>query len=124
MSQVTVSREADYIRSHSAASGNLCLSGLNAKDLRSRVEGGFREIRVKCVENFYHFTPLEILQSRLSKISEVEIQELLKLHLEYINQYILKSRNRDIAHYLWVADKVPWLRSKVTTCQIEQMKIL
>ncbi|MEM3003850.1 MAG: hypothetical protein QXK96_00940 [Candidatus Bathyarchaeia archaeon] len=124
MRQVTISREADYIRSHSGASGNLCLSGLNAKDLRSHVERGFREVRVKSVENFYYFTPLEILQSKLSKISEVEIAELLKLHLEYVNQYILKSRNRDIAHYLWVADKVPWLRSTIKTRQIGQMKIL
>ncbi|MBS7622206.1 hypothetical protein KEJ39_00830 [Candidatus Bathyarchaeota archaeon] len=124
MRQVTVSREAEYIRSHSSSSSNLCLSGLNAKDLRDHIQRGFREVRVKCVENFYHFTPLEILQSRLSKISKMEIEELLKLHLEYVNQYVLKSRNRDIAHYLWVADKVPWLRNKITTCQIEQMKIL
>jgi hypothetical protein len=59
------------------------------------------------IEELYHPTPLEILEERLAKedVPNEEVEKLIREHLEYVKDYILKSRNRDQAYYQWLCTK-------------------
>jgi len=118
-------KEAQYIESHAGNLGNLCLSGLDGRELMNLLSRAFEKINIRCVEGFYRFTPIQMLQARLSRsITEREVEELVKCHLEYVNRYVLRSENRDVAHYRWTLDKEPWLRNRIHACEVEQMKVL
>jgi len=49
---------------------------------------------------------------------------LVKDHIEYVRNYILRSKNRDQAYYQWVYDKVPSLRQNFAPEEIKFLDIL
>ena len=123
--RLALPKDAQYIQNHSCESGNLCLHGLGVKQLKSFLDGAFEKIEVRCVESFYRFTPLEMLYAKLSRRAELEgVEELVKSHLQYVNRYVLRNLNRDIAHYRWLLDREPSLRNKIPDNQVEQMRVL
>ncbi|MBS7650218.1 hypothetical protein KEJ35_02510 [Candidatus Bathyarchaeota archaeon] len=118
-------REAQRIIAMAGDSGNIVLSGLGGKELK-RLLSGSLNIQLECVEKFYHFTPIEILQTVVVRgdIDRCYIESLVRCHLEYVNRYVLRSWNRDVAYYRWVYDKIPRLRSCLCEFEIEELKVL
>jgi len=100
-----------------------CVSGLGGENLgRCLTERG-HSVSLTNIEEFYHPTPLEILEERMAKedMPNEEVEELIREHLEYVKDYILKSKNRDQAYYQWVYDKVPSLRPKIDSEEIKHL---
>jgi hypothetical protein len=120
-----LSREAQRIIAMTGDSGNIVLSGLGGKELK-RLLSGPLNIQIQCVEKFYHFTPIEILQTVIVRgdVDRCYIESLVRCHLEYVNSYVLRSWNRDLAYYRWVDDKIPRLRSCLREFEIEELKVL
>ena len=120
-----LSKEADSI--HEKATGECsCVSDLDGENLEQRLTEKGHETNLINVEEFYHRTPLEMLEERLAKgdISNEEAEKLVKDHLDYIENYILASRNRDQAYYKWVYEKVPSLREKIDSIEIRHLDVL
>ncbi|MBS7627176.1 hypothetical protein KEJ51_09145 [Candidatus Bathyarchaeota archaeon] len=118
-------REAQRIIATAGDSGNIIISGLAGKELK-RLLSGSLNIQLQCVEKFYHFTPIEILQTVIvgGNIDRCYVESLVRCHLEYVNRYVLRSWNRDVAYYRWVYDKIPHLRSCIREFEIEELKVL
>jgi len=103
-----------------------CVSGLGGENLERFLKEKGHSVNLTNIEEFYHPTPLEILEERLAKEDDPneEVEELIREHLEYVRDYILKSRNRDQAYYQWVYDKVPSLRPKIDSEEIKHLDAL
>jgi hypothetical protein len=103
-----------------------CTSGMDGGRLEQRLAERGYQVSLTTVEEWYHPTPLEILEERLAKgdILDEEVEELVKGHLEYVRNYILTRKNRDQAYYQWVYDKVPKLREKIDPKEIEYLDVL
>jgi len=103
-----------------------CASGLDGDQLEQCLIERGRRVNLTNIEEFYHPTPLEILEERLAKgdMPDKEAEELIKNHLEYVKNYILTSKNRDQAYYQWVYDNVPSLRPKIDPEEIRHLDVL
>jgi hypothetical protein len=99
----------------------VCLAGLDAFRLKQRIGKYRRNVVVKTVEPFYHRTPLETLYSLLSggDLSDDRLSTLALAYVEYLYQYVIRSRHRDEAYNRWVAEKN--LRPKQATGSAQQM---
>lgn len=117
--------EADSIH-EKAGHRSVCVSGLNGRNLEQRLIGKGLRVSLIEIEEFYHPTPLEILEERLSKgdMPNEEAEALVKEHLKYVRDYILTSRNRDQAYYQWVYDKVRSLRRRIDSEEIRHLDVL
>lgn len=103
-----------------------CISGLDGETLEQRLKEKGHRVNLANIEEFYHPTPLEILDERLAKgdIPNEEAEKLVKDHLEYVKNYILISKNRDQAYYQWTYDKVPSLRKIIDLEEIRNLNVL
>jgi hypothetical protein len=117
--------EADFIHER-ASQYSVCLSGLDGESLKQRLIEDGEEVNLTNIEGFYYPTPLETLEDRLTEgdLPDEELRELVMGHVEYVRNYVLSSRNRDQAYYLWVYDKVPGLRHKVDPEEVKSLDAL
>jgi hypothetical protein len=62
----------------------------------------------------YYFTPLEVLiretaialeEKEKSSIGNERIERLVRMHVEFIRDYVLVSENYDEAYFKWLRDK-------------------
>jgi hypothetical protein len=101
--------EVFYISKRAVGARSICLSGIDGRSLaeRLRVEGF--KVELRSVEDTYYYTPLEILEGLLERggAGEEEVERLVKCQVEYIRDYVVRSRNRDEAYYRWRHDKIP-----------------
>ncbi|MFQ6077303.1 MAG: hypothetical protein ACE5Z5_14450, partial [Candidatus Bathyarchaeia archaeon] len=51
-------------------------------------------------------------------VEEEEVENLVRLHVEYIIRYLYKFSNRDRAHYEWEYDNIPLLRQRIDKAEI------
>ena len=117
--------EADFIHER-ASYCSVCTSGFDGKSLKRRLLEKGEEVSLTNVEEFYHPTPLETLEEKLMEgdLPDEEVKKLVKDHIEYVRNYILRSKNRDQAYYQWVYDKVPSLRQNFAPEEIKFLDIL
>lgn len=114
--------EADFIHERTSHY-SICTSDLYGELLKQSLERKGEEVDLVNVEEFYHPTPLEILEERLMKedVLDEEVGKLIGEHLEYVRDYILKGKNRDQAYYRWAYNKVPLIRQRIS---LEEIKAL
>lgn len=81
----------------------LCISNLFGWKIAHKIKKYGHEVYLKCVESFYRLKPLETLTLLLekSKINPEIAEYLIKEHIKFINEYVLKSNNLDEAYLLW-----------------------
>jgi len=123
--QEALRAEADFIHER-ASNYSVCVSGFDEKSLKRRLIEDGEEVSLTNLEEFYYPTPLETLEERLMEgdLPDEEVRELVRDHVEYVRNYVLRSRNRDQAYYQWVYDKVPALRQKVDPREIKSLDAL
>ena len=85
-----------------------CLAGLDAFRLKQRITQYWDVATVKCAEQLYYRTPLEVLLSLFSRreVSDEQLSMLALAHVEYVYRYVLASRDRDEAHNRWAEEKI------------------
>lgn len=107
-------REAEIII-RKVGKRTICLSGLGGRRLKESLNRAGIDVKICYVEENYHFTPLSILKRKMARgfVMNEELDELVRLHVEYVRGYIYRFRNRDRAHYEWEYDRVPWLRRRI-----------
>lgn len=81
----------------------LCISNLSGWTIARRIKNYGHEVFLKCVESFYRLKPLETLSILLErgKINPEIAECLIKEHIKFINEYVLKSSNLDEAYFSW-----------------------
>mgnify|MGYP000313990961 CR=1 FL=1 len=88
--------------------------------LPKRLLNEFKKNGVKTILRYaftpYYFTPLEVLiretamaleEKGKSSIDNERIEVLVRMHVEFIRDYILVSENYDEAYFKWLRDKLP-----------------
>lgn len=103
-------------RIHVKANGvSLCISNLSGYKLSEILSKMGDEVEIEEVMDEYYPTPLEELEMKIKdgRISDKEIEEDVKRHVEYIEKYVLTSENIDQAYYRWLYDNYPQIRSKI-----------
>ncbi len=100
---------------------SICISDLGGRRFKRTLNKAGLDVKIHYVEEFYHFTPLTILKRKMARgpVKDEELEELVRLHVEYVRSYIYRFRNRDRAHYEWVYDKIPWLRQRINKEEIK-----
>jgi hypothetical protein len=89
----------------------LCLAGFEGKYYFQRLKSKF-PVEIRYFALPYHFTPLEILSAVLNiqeKPNFEKIVQLIKSHIDYIKNYILKYSNLDEAYEKWVDENASWI---------------
>ncbi len=86
----------------------ICFAGLDAFRLKRRIAEYLDRVTVRSIEPLYHRTPLEILLSCASRgdVNDDQVSMLALAHVEYLYEYVLRSRDRDEAHDRWVKQTV------------------
>jgi len=117
--------EANFVHER-ASYYSICASGFDGRSLQQRLTEKGEEVNLTNIEEFYYPTPLETLEEKLMEgdLPDEEVEELVKDHIEYVKNYILRSKNRDQAYYQWVYDKVPSLRQKIDPKEIKYLDVL
>jgi hypothetical protein len=103
-----------------AADGSVLVCDLGDRPIRrALVEAGLG-VRATYVGEFYHFTPLSVLERRLAggHVCDRDLKALVRGHLEYVRNYVYRYGSRDRAHYEWTYDKVGWLRRRLDVGEI------
>jgi len=90
----------------------LCISDFSGKHLMRYLKKNGVKVRLRYIFTPYYFTPLEVLMREASKklregkeISDERLVKLVRLHAEYIREYVLTSINYDDAYFRWVKNK-------------------
>jgi hypothetical protein len=93
-----------------AGVASACLADMGPSHLKKTLSETVARLRVIYVEKPYHFTPLSILERKMTQgpLSDDELEKLVLRHVEYVRKYIYRFRNRDRAHYEWALDKATW----------------
>ena len=118
-------REAETIL-RKVGERTICLSELGGRRLERRLRGAGLDVKIRYVEEIYHFTPLAILKRKMASgfVGDGELEELVRHHVEYVRSYIYRFGNRDRAHYEWEYDRIPWLRRRINRDEIELLDSL
>jgi len=117
----SLKREADNICQRGEDHNAICLSDYNGRFLKSLLEERGREASLTYVEEYYRFMPLQILQRRLMRChpSDEEVVGLIKQHINYVKNYLMRSRNRDEAYYRYIYENLPWIRRNISPEEIK-----
>lgn len=85
----------------------LCISNLSGWNIARRIRNYGHEVFLKCVESFYRLKPLETLAILLEigKATPEIAERLIKEHVKFINEYVLRSRDLDEAYSLWASSR-------------------
>jgi len=108
--------EANYIfEIYKKAAGrriSICISDFSGRFLLRKIRGAEINARLRYIFIPYHFTPLETLIREAAEklrrgltVNDERIIKMVKLHAEYIREYILMCVNFDEAYFKWLRDK-------------------
>jgi len=102
---------------------SICISNPTGYRLGEVLSRMGDEVQVEEVMKNYYPTPLEEMEIKLRsmELSDDEIKEYVKEHLEYVEKYVLTSENIDQAYYRWLYDKHPELRDTISQYEIEML---
>jgi hypothetical protein len=106
-----------------AGTNSVCLADIGQSKLLKRLHERGVFVRSIYIEKPYHFTPLSILDRRMSlaPMNDCELEKLVFYHVEYIRNYIYRFSNRDRAHYEWILNKIKWPKLSI---DIREVKLL
>lgn len=120
--------ETDFIaRKAESSEDSICMAGLNGRHIRAHLMKDGYDVSLTYLYVPYHFTPLEILMremrrttSRGAPLSYEKITELVKLHAQFIREYVTVNKDYDEAYRRWISEKAPWLMSASRKLEIWQ----
>ncbi|MEM2092167.1 MAG: hypothetical protein QXR59_02640 [Candidatus Bathyarchaeia archaeon] len=112
----SIEDEARYIfETYSGIGGRrraICISDFSGRHILSRIRDAGINATLRYTVLPYHFTPMEVLVREAARmlrrgtnISGERIIRLVRLHAEFIREYILTSVDYDEAYNRWVRDK-------------------
>jgi hypothetical protein len=98
--------EAEYV-AYRAEGKTICLAGLAGWRLANHIKALGYKASVRCVERFYRFRPLEVMEAliELGKLTRDAAERLIWEHVEFVKRYVLPSKTFDEAYYLWLLSK-------------------
>jgi len=90
----------------------VCTSDFTGKSLMENLKKIGVKASLRYIFTPYYFTPLEVLMRKAAKeirdgseINDEDLIRLVKLHAEYVREYVLTSMDYDSAYFRWVKDK-------------------
>ena len=98
--------EAEYV-AYKARGRVICLAGLAGWKLANGIKALGRKTTIRCVERFYRFKPLEVMEAllELGKLTKDVAEKLIWEHVEFIRSYVLSTKTIDEAYFLWLLSK-------------------
>ena len=101
-----LAHEAEYVI-YRAEGKTVCLTGLGGWKLANRIKMMGHEAAVRCVERFYRFKPLEVMEAllELGKLTRGVAEKLIWEHVEFVRGYVLSTETIDEAYFLWLLSK-------------------
>lgn len=98
--------EAEYV-AYRAEGKAICLAGLGGWKLANHIKTLGRKATVRCVERFYLFKPLEVMEALLErgKLTRDMAEKLVLEHVEFVRGYVLSTKTIDEAYFLWLLSK-------------------
>jgi len=108
--------EADYIletyNETAKERRSICISDFSGRYLLRKIRGAGVNASSRYIFIPYYFTPLEALIRETAEklrrgltMDDERIIKLVKLHAEYVREYILMCANYDEAYFKWLRDK-------------------
>ncbi|MEM4981006.1 MAG: hypothetical protein QXI48_03075 [Candidatus Bathyarchaeia archaeon] len=108
--------EANYILRTYSENANrgrtICLTDFSGKHLLKSIRSVGVDAIIRYIISPYHFAPLETLMREMVvllrkgfAISDERLIKLVKLHAEYIREYVLTSSEYDEAYERWIKDE-------------------
>jgi len=85
------------------------VSGVKGGSIFKRLRSSGQDAQLEYIDLPYYFTPLQILrneiglESKRKVLTEDRMEELIREHLGYVREYILKSSDLDEAYLRWTA---------------------
>lgn len=106
-----------------AGKTSACLTDTGPSYFRNKLYKAGLRVRVHYFESPYHFTPLSILERRMSlgPLRDDELEQLVLCHIEYVRNYVYRFRSRDRAHYEWSLDKGSWPKILLSKDEIKYL---
>jgi len=112
----SVEDEVDYIlETYNKAAGgrrSICISDFSGRYLLRKIRESGVNASLRYIFVPYYFTPLETLIRETAEklkrgltMDDERIVKLVRLHAEYIREYILMCANYDEAYFKWLKDK-------------------
>ena len=90
-------------------SDTVFISGVKGGPILKRLRSAGYDAQLEYIDLPYYFTPLQILrneiglESRGKLLTEDRMEELIRGHVGYVREYILKSSDLDEAYLRWIA---------------------
>jgi hypothetical protein len=90
-------------------SDTVFVSGVKGGPVFNQLRSAGYDAQLEYIDLPYYFTPLQILrneiglESRGKRLTEDRVEELIREHVEYVREYILKSSDLDDAYLRWIA---------------------
>jgi len=87
----------------------ICVSGVKGGSIFKRLRSAGHDAQLEYIDLPYYFTPLQILRNEIGLeakgkvLTEDRMEELIREHIAYVREYILKSNDLDEAHLRWIA---------------------
>jgi len=86
----------------------ICVSGVKGGSIFKQLRSAGHDAQLEYIDLPYYFTPLQILrneiglESRGKVLTEDRMEELIREHVGYVREYILKSSDLDEAYLRWI----------------------
>ena len=100
-----LSREADFVgRKAGRCENSVCITEFSGGYIATELSEEGYNVEMKYLDLPYHFTPLETLknEARQGEVPDERIKILVSYHIDYIQRYVLPSREPDEAYSKWV----------------------
>ncbi|MCS7097789.1 MAG: hypothetical protein NZ922_02280 [Candidatus Methanomethyliaceae archaeon] len=93
--------EVEFI-SHRARGKCLCISDIHGWNLAHGIRKYDHKVSIKSVERLYFLKPLESLCLLIERGKLDMAEALIKEHIKFISEFVLKSNNIDEAYFSWI----------------------
>ena len=90
-------------------SDTVFVSGVKGGSIYKRLRSSGHDAQLEYIDLPYYFTPLQILRNEIELerkrkvLTEDRMEELIREHIGYVREYILKSSDLDEAYLRWTA---------------------
>lgn len=101
----------------------IILTGLEGFKLARMLRSEGFKVDVRTSGLPYLRTPLEVMYKRYmqGKLTLDELKCLIKEHVDYVKNYVLRYDSLDEAHKVWSERKAPWLKSLSPKVELEHI---
>jgi len=87
----------------------VCVSGVKGGSVFKQLRNSGHDAQLEYIDLPYYFTPLQILRNKIGLeargkvLTEDRMEGLIREHVGYVREYILKSSDLDEAYLRWIA---------------------